>query len=281
MISFSIIIPLYNKERTIRNTIESVLKQSYSYFEIIVIDDGSTDGSVEIVKSYTDERIHLFRKENGGPGSARNYGVRKAQNDWIIWLDADDMMQPKALASFVYAIERNPHVDMVVGNFQIEEGKAIRLYQENCKPRLVNNAFKAWFMKKIMPCAGAYTCKKDVILKHPYNEFLKRYEDAEVLFRLFQEIHIYLTDFVVMRYRRDFSKESHARNNIAQDFLGHLKFDRKKSLWERICLYELYVEAKNNYPNEVNTFYPDMNRYFLLKVAYHLAFWYRAILRKR
>ena len=72
MIAFSIIIPLYNKAQTIRTTIESVLNQRYPHFELLVVDDGSTDRCEDIVKSIQDERVRLFSKDNGGPGSARN-----------------------------------------------------------------------------------------------------------------------------------------------------------------------------------------------------------------
>lgn len=74
---FSIVIPLYNKEKYIRKTLESTLSQTYTIFEVIVIDDGSTDDSATIVKSIYDMRIKYFHKENGGVSSARNYGIKK------------------------------------------------------------------------------------------------------------------------------------------------------------------------------------------------------------
>ena len=75
----SVVLPLFNKEQTVKKTIESVLKQSFKEFELIVIDDGSTDQSFEIVNSFNDERIKLFKKNNGGVSSTRNYGI-KAQS---------------------------------------------------------------------------------------------------------------------------------------------------------------------------------------------------------
>ena len=90
MPKFSVIIPLYNKEKDIKKTLLSVLNQSFDDFEIIIINDGSTDNSEEIVKSVIDKRICLFTKKNEGVSIARNYGVEKATSNYVVFLDADD-----------------------------------------------------------------------------------------------------------------------------------------------------------------------------------------------
>ena len=85
---FSIIIPLYNKEKYIQNTIESALHQTFTDFEIIVVNDGSTDSSLAIVEQIEDSRIKIFSTKNGGVSKARNYGIEKAQSDLIAFLDS-------------------------------------------------------------------------------------------------------------------------------------------------------------------------------------------------
>ena len=280
MIEFSIIIPLYNKEATIRSTLESVLRQSCPNFEIIVVDDGSTDQSSALVQSIRDERIRLFNKENGGPGSARNHGIRHARYDWIIWLDADDLMLPGAIEHFTNAINQYPEADMIVGNFELEECGTIRPFHKKSLAGPVNQAFKSWFMKELMPCAGTYCCKKNLLSRHPYREDLRRSEDTEVLFHIFREARIFRSDVLTMRYRRDFSAESRKKTDVSKDFQGHLDFSGPKSLWEKICLYELYVEAKSNYPEDIHGVYPNIRRHILLRIAYTCAFWYRTCLRK-
>lgn len=89
---FSIIIPVYNKEKVVLRSIESALSQSYSDYEIIVVLDPSTDRSSEIVRSLTDPRIRVFERDNPGPGgyAARNLGIKMAKGQWITFLDADD-----------------------------------------------------------------------------------------------------------------------------------------------------------------------------------------------
>lgn len=96
-IEISVVIPLYNKATSITSTIQSVLAQSYPYFEIVIIDDGSTDNSVQIVKLIDDKRIRLISKQNGGVSSARNYGIRMAKYEYLAFLDADDYWEPSYL----------------------------------------------------------------------------------------------------------------------------------------------------------------------------------------
>jgi len=90
---FSVVIPLYNKERSVKNTIESVLNQTFQDFEVIVVNDGSTDNSLEVVKSFNDERIRIINQKNSGVSSARNRGIKEAKYEWIAFLDADDLWE--------------------------------------------------------------------------------------------------------------------------------------------------------------------------------------------
>jgi len=106
---FSIITPLYNKEKDIKNTLLSVLDQSFKDFEVIVINDGSTDNSEEIVKSVSDKRIFLYTKKNEGVSKARNYGVEKASSNYIAFLDADDYWYPNHLENLDFLITKYPN----------------------------------------------------------------------------------------------------------------------------------------------------------------------------
>ena len=88
---FSVVIPLYNKEKHIADTLKSVLAQNHTDYEIVVVDDGSTDSSRHIVEQFIDASIRLIRKENGGVSSARNRGIKEAKGKYIAFLDADDL----------------------------------------------------------------------------------------------------------------------------------------------------------------------------------------------
>lgn len=106
---FSVIMPLYNKAPYVYKAVESVVSQTYKDWELIVVDNGSTDGSGDIVASIPDSRIRTIRLEdNIGPGGARNHGVEKSTAPWICFLDADDWWQPTFLEEMAGLIERHP-----------------------------------------------------------------------------------------------------------------------------------------------------------------------------
>ncbi len=94
---FSIVIPLYNKEKYIKRAIDSILNQTIESFELIIVDDGSMDSSAEVVKTFSDNRIKLISKENEGVSVARNTGILNARSEYIAFLDADDEWLPDFL----------------------------------------------------------------------------------------------------------------------------------------------------------------------------------------
>ncbi|MGC1630684.1 MAG: glycosyltransferase family A protein [Gelidibacter sp.] len=102
---FSIIIPLYNKEKHIKATIESVLAQTFQDFEILVVNDGATDKSKIIVEGIRDDRIQIFNIANQGVSHARNYGINKSNSDLIVLLDADDYWLPSHLEDLKWLYE--------------------------------------------------------------------------------------------------------------------------------------------------------------------------------
>ena len=107
-LQISIVSPLYNKQATIQRAIRSVIAQGIPEIQIIVVDDGSTDGSAEEVKAITDERITLIQQANAGPGRARNVGASQARAELLSFLDADDEWQPGFLIAGLAALERHP-----------------------------------------------------------------------------------------------------------------------------------------------------------------------------
>lgn len=116
---FSIIIPLFNKEKYIKATIDSVLKQTFSDFELIIIDDSSSDKSFSIVSQIQDHRIKLFTKKNGGVSDTRNFGIKKASRDYIIFLDADDLWEPNFLECILKLKEKYQNAEMFALSYKI------------------------------------------------------------------------------------------------------------------------------------------------------------------
>lgn len=114
----SIVIPLYNKEQQIVETIQSILKQTFQYFEIIIVNDGSTDHSVEEVKKVTDSRIRLIHQPNAGVSAARNRGIEEAQGKYIAFLDADDEWKPEYLETQYNLTQRYPECSVFACNYE-------------------------------------------------------------------------------------------------------------------------------------------------------------------
>lgn len=104
----SIIMPAYNKENYIQKTLDSIIQQKFIDFELIIIDDGSTDKTRNILEEYRvlDKRIKIHHIENGGVSNARNIGLRHAVGDWIQFLDADDLIDPEYLINAIQLAEK-------------------------------------------------------------------------------------------------------------------------------------------------------------------------------
>ena len=118
----SVIIPAFNAATTIKHTIQSVLAQTYPYFEILVIDDGSSDGTSDVVKKLLagDGRIKLLKQENQGVAAARNFGIRYARGDYIAPLDADDLWFPEKLEKQVAVMHEGPSTVGLVYTWSIQ-----------------------------------------------------------------------------------------------------------------------------------------------------------------
>ncbi|SDW89224.1 glycosyltransferase family 2 protein [Flavobacterium degerlachei] len=125
MIYFSVIIPLYNKEKFIEATLRSVLEQSFTDFEILIINDGSTDSSAEIIKKFNDPRIRYFSKENEGVSAARNFGIDKVQGEFIAFIDADDYWYPGFLEEMFQNIKKYPEQKVFSAAIEIETSKSV------------------------------------------------------------------------------------------------------------------------------------------------------------
>ena len=118
MAEVSIIIPVYNAERFLHKCIDSVTAQTYSDWEMILVNDGSKDGSLAICKEFVakDSRIKTIDKPNGGPSSARNKGIREARGEYVFFLDADDTITPDCI-ELLYGLAKKHDADYVQGRY--------------------------------------------------------------------------------------------------------------------------------------------------------------------
>ena len=126
----SIIVPIYNVEKYIKQCLLSILEQSYKNLEIILVNDGTQDSSMEIIKSYLlDSRIKVINKENGGLSSARNRGLEIATGDYVAFIDSDDWIRVDKLME-LYNIIQNEKLDFIIGNGEYYPSKE-KIHKKN------------------------------------------------------------------------------------------------------------------------------------------------------
>lgn len=120
----SVIIPLYNKAEWVKRAIDSVLSQTFQDFEIVIVDDGSTDGGDKIVEKINDARIKFIRQHNAGAAAARNTGITNSKGQWIAFLDADDVWLPDNLMSHIGLLKKHPTIEWSTGfsNRRLSDG---------------------------------------------------------------------------------------------------------------------------------------------------------------
>ncbi len=173
---FSIIIPMYNRERFIARTLDSLLHQDYDNYEVIIVDDGSTDKSADVVRKYSDLRIKLIsHKLNRGVGPARNTGLDNAVGNWIICLDSDDELLPGAL-SLIF--KRSNEVDENISRMQF----MVRMDSGEFSPDpTLKNEFWDYikYIKWIEGCNGRRSESFQVIKRDAFKKI--RYYDDRTL----------------------------------------------------------------------------------------------------
>lgn len=131
---FSVVIPLYNKSRYIENTIRSVLSQSCGDYEVIVVDDGSTDNSLELARRFESDTVRIIPQENQGVAVARNTGILNASGEYIAFLDADDEWRPEYLATISELTDRYPESAIFVTAYAVNMGNGKVNYSTRLEP---------------------------------------------------------------------------------------------------------------------------------------------------
>lgn len=184
---FSIVIPTYNRAKTLGRAIESVLGQTFPAFEIIVVDDGSSDRTKDVVESFT--QIRYVFQSNSGVSSARNKGAELADGDWLVFLDSDDEILPNALEKFTNVATALPQASILLGGYS-----------------LIKNGVETFVLpeegKYIGHLSGSFAIKKvDFIESAGYDSNLRFAENTELFFRI-EKLRLTqgLVPFPIMKY---------------------------------------------------------------------------------
>ena len=179
----SVIIPAYNRRDFVTEAIDSALNQTYRDFEVIVVDDGSTDGTGEMLKERYDDKIRYFYKENGGCASARNYGIKMARGEYIAFLDSDDRYLPEKLEDQVGILEKNNRCGFVSSDvIFFDDGKEY-LFKTIRPDKNGDIAYPIFMFTYFSLCASVF--RKSCFDKVGYfNETMRYNEDTDMLLRV-------------------------------------------------------------------------------------------------
>jgi len=202
----SVVIATYNRARFLPETIESILKQRFRDFELIVVDDGSKDETPQALEAYGD-RIRRFRQENRGPSAARNLGIRHARGRWIAIQDSDDLSTRNHLEVLFGFADRHPGVGMVFANGAYLEGPAHNretIIPREKSRRLARQGVRLvdLFEKSIVRLQAALVSKECLETVGGLDENLRICMDLDLAFRLFMRYPVAYLDEVVFLYRK-------------------------------------------------------------------------------
>lgn len=166
---FSIIVPIYNCENYLKKNIESILNQSYKHFELILINDGSTDNSLDIINSFTDKRIVVINKKNTGVSDTRNVGIKNSKYDYICFFDSDDYIEKDTLNNYVYIINKyNP--DMVLCGFfsEVNNKKDLLYFDEKyySNKNMIKDDLVQLYSKHMLYNVWNKVYKKEIIINN-------------------------------------------------------------------------------------------------------------------
>lgn len=188
----SLVIPVYNVEKYFVRCMESVLRQTYDYFEVILVDDGSTDNSGKMCDEYAekDNRVAVYHKLNGGLSDARNFGVERANAEWVSFIDSDDYVTEDYLEYLWYLIEKYD-ADLSVGQFiRISDCQiGVEIEQQNVKDYCLDteNAMKDLCLGNyISTVSWGKLYRKEYLYKNKF-PIGKYYEDIATTYKLFFE----------------------------------------------------------------------------------------------
>ena len=230
----SVIIPTYNRERSIIKSVSSVLRQTYHNLELIVVDDGSTDNTETVLKQIKDDRLIYVKRENEGACAARNYGIELAKGEYIALNDSDDEWHADKLERQIDVLQ-STGADLVFCKYnRIEQGKA---------PRKAPIRFNEGFLDPVRTVYGIGTqtiiAKAEVFKEFKFDIDMPRFQDLELLLRISRKYSIYCMDEALVEF-----------------YTGESSISKKPEK-----LYDACVLLLKKYPELVKN-YPEMTRSF-------------------
>lgn len=219
----SVVIPVFNQEKYIKECVESVLSQTYRAVEVVVVDDGSTDRTAAILRSY-EGKIRYIRQENKGAAAALNKGIKESRGEFIAWLSSDDVYLPTKLEEQLLFFKQNPNAALVYTDFYIIDGRgkivkeAKSSYFPN-KKELIFNLLKRNFIN-----GSSVVIRKRCLEKVGFfDESMKLHADGNMWFRLLKHYRFGHVPKFLLKYRQHQSNASKDIKNMKKFRYEHYR----------------------------------------------------------
>jgi cellulose synthase/poly-beta-1,6-N-acetylglucosamine synthase-like glycosyltransferase len=219
MPTVSVVMPVYNAELYIQEAVESILRQTFSDFELVVVDDGSSDRSLELLRSFHDSRIQLHPRDHHGLVGSLNYGIMASHGRYIARMDADDISLPRRLELQVTALSRHPEV-VLVGTWFQQFGDA---GSQLIRPPRGDLAIKAWLARLNAFCHGSTMFRRNVATECGlYREESFPAEDYDLWLRMSERACVLNLGIVLYRWRTSASQVTaiHQREAVRATLLA-------------------------------------------------------------
>lgn len=246
----SVVIPVYNSEKFLKESIESIINQTYKNIEIICINDGSADNSLTILKEYAN-RITIISQENQGLADALKTGINKMQGKWMKWLSPDDLLYPNTIEILVNESQKLPENTIIYSNWEIidEKGNKLRNFHESNYNHLTNFEFNIRLLDKqqinvnttLIPSSllqqGCTLRNLDDTTSIDYDFFLR----AGILYNT----KFHLVEQFLLKYRIHSNQTSHKKISKTLNYLESIKND---------ILYQLDKQTREKYDDSITKY---------------------------
>jgi glycosyltransferase involved in cell wall biosynthesis len=233
---FSVVIPLYNKEKYIKNTLESVFNQTFHDFEIVIVDDGSTDDSLKIVSRFKDDRIIILKQKNKGAPAARNNGIANAKGKYIALLDADDLWYKNHLFELKRLISIFPDAGLYCNNYEIfytnrtsRPAKFNFNFDKDCL--IVNDFFRASIINSVAWTSAVGFTKEKFTSVGGFNLKLRTSQDLDLWIKLALKYKVAFNPIITSSYifHIDNSLSKNHYNNTRYEFINNFREQEKNT----------------------------------------------------
>lgn len=211
MCKVSVVIPSYNREKVIITALNSVLKQTYNDYEIIVVDDGSLDNTDKVIDEFSKLHSHIdikyIKQKNGGPSSARNNGIKHSKGQYIAFLDSDDEWEPQKLEKQIRFMEENEDIPITGTNYNIITTEKKQKYE--LEPKYVEADFYKMLFK-VFFCMSTIIIKKDVFTNDNiwFKEGKNQGEDLLLFLQILRKYKgIRISEPLTSRYKMEYGEE--------------------------------------------------------------------------